>query len=102
MVGTHSLIKSMTIEYPHPPLLSLICLLIEIVGVGTDVPTPFDETPISDVINIINVNVTFSTRITQALVPILTRQKRSAIVNLSSLSAIVPAPLLSLYAGIGQ
>jgi NAD(P)-dependent dehydrogenase (short-subunit alcohol dehydrogenase family) len=69
--------------------------------IGTDIPTAIDETSVEDVINIVNVNVTFTTRITQVMVPLLTRHKRSAIVIVSSLSALGGgAPLLTIYAGM--
>jgi len=79
-----------------------ITMLINNVGVNNsqNVPTLFKDSNESDVDNIINVNVKFSTRMTKLTIPHLIKNQRSAIINVSSITWAMPgSPYLSVYAG---
>lgn len=56
------------------------------------------QRPYESITKTIDVNVTFATTITQALLPYLIHNKPSLIINIGSASAIVPFPYLAMYA----
>jgi len=79
-----------------------ISLLVNNVGVNTSIPVCFEEMTTDEIDYQVKVNITFTTLLTHALIPVLKKNKnsRSAIINLSSLTAEFPsAPYLSVYAG---
>jgi len=81
--------------------LEKVTILVNNVGVNNrdEVPIPFEEQPEDDILRLINVNIIFTTRITKHLLPFLRKNKRSAIVTLSSISHIFPSsPFLTIYA----
>jgi len=79
-----------------------ISLLVNNVGVNTDksIPTPFLEMSDKDIDDMININVVFTTKMTRLCIPYLLKNKKSAIINLSSITAVMSSvPYLSVYAG---
>ena len=72
-------------------------------NVGTNYPNERPEflTQIPDlksfIMNMINVNIVACTRITAMVLPDMEQRKRGVIINLSSFSALLPTPLLTLY-----
>jgi len=85
--------------------LTNVSLLINNVGVNTDIPVEFVEMSDEDIEKQLQVNVVFTTKLTKSFIPILMRNnglsgpKRSGILNLGSISAEFPsAPLMSVYA----
>jgi len=79
-----------------------VSLLVNNVGVNTPIPVCFEEMTNDEIEYQIKVNISFTTLLTHACLPILKKNKnsRSAIINLSSLTAEFPsAPYLSVYAG---
>lgn len=78
--------------------LSNIRILVNNVGVGTDVPCVLEEVDEKDISRLIAVNVSYFTEITALMIPLLKMQKKPcAIFNLSSFSATIPSPYLSVY-----
>jgi len=78
-----------------------LSMLVNNVGVNTDIPVKFEEMPQEDILYLIDVNITFTLFLTQEAIPILKKNNhgRSAIINLSSITASFPsAPYLSVYA----
>jgi len=86
-------IKSLVADVP-------LRVLVNNVGVNTKFPTLFIDMTEEEIDSLIQVNVVFHTRITQALLPQLKKASgRCAIIDLSSISATLPgAPFLSVYA----
>jgi len=79
-----------------------VSMLVNNVGVNTAIPVNFVDMTNEEIHNQINVNVTFTTLITQSILPLLLKNKtgRSALINVSSISAEFPSsPFLSVYAG---
>jgi len=82
-----------------------VTVLVNNVGVNTDVPVEFAEMTKDEIDYQINVNVLFITHLTRALIPTLlnsanSKKTHSAIINVSSYTAEMPAaPFLSVYAG---
>jgi 17beta-estradiol 17-dehydrogenase / very-long-chain 3-oxoacyl-CoA reductase len=72
-------------------------ILINNVGVGTELPVLYENTPVADIEHMINVNIRYATLLTQRLIPIMKRHGRGAIVNVSSTSAFLHPPYLAVY-----
>jgi len=93
--------ESLHLIKPHlEGLEGKLGMLVNNVGVNTDIPVKFEEMPQEDILYLIDVNVTFTLLLTQAAIPILKKNNhgRSAIINLSSITAAFPsAPYLSVY-----
>jgi len=76
-----------------------LTILVNNVGINTDVPVPLEETTDDEIDRLVQVNILFHTKITRTLIPYLKKNKRSAIVDLSSITAAFPtSPYLSVYA----
>jgi 17beta-estradiol 17-dehydrogenase / very-long-chain 3-oxoacyl-CoA reductase len=76
-----------------------LTILVNNVGVNTDIPVSLEEHTDEEIDRLVQVNVVFHTKITRALIPHLKKNKRSAIVDLSSITQAFPtSPLLSVYA----
>lgn len=77
-----------------------IGLLVNNVGASYDSPTYFndlkDNEEIRKIIHINCCSVTFMTRI---VLPQMLERKKGAIINLSSLTGVIPTPLLTVYSG---
>jgi len=76
-----------------------ISVLVNNVGRSHAVPIPFTETSEEEIDSIISINVTNTVKLTQLVLPTLTRQKRSLILTMGSFAAEYPTPLLATYAG---
>eukprot|EP00475_Leptophrys_vorax_P029849 TRINITY_DN4416_c0_g1_i1.p1 TRINITY_DN4416_c0_g1~~TRINITY_DN4416_c0_g1_i1.p1 ORF type:complete len:319 (-),score=86.33 TRINITY_DN4416_c0_g1_i1:33-989(-) len=80
-----------------------VSVLVNNVGVTNKVETDFETQDWTEISNLIKVNVEFTTRLTQLMIPVLrSTQKskqvsRSAIINVSSYTARVAAPYLAAY-----
>lgn len=74
-----------------------LSVLVNNVGLS-HLPEFLEKVDVVEVENIINVNVLFSVRITQVLLPLLKANRSSAIINLSSISGSAPTPFLTVYA----
>ena len=71
-------------------------VLVNNVGLNTELPSVLTETSITDITNMINVNCTFTTLLTRALIPTLSKN-RSLIFCLSSFTGRIPVPMMSVY-----
>jgi len=74
-----------------------LAVLVNNVGLS-HLPEFLEKVDVTEVENILKVNVVFSVRITQVLLPILKANRSSAIINLSSISGSAPTPFLTVYA----
>jgi 17beta-estradiol 17-dehydrogenase / very-long-chain 3-oxoacyl-CoA reductase len=72
-------------------------ILVNNAGVSYDFPNYFHEVPVETHRNIIQVNISAVVELTHAVLPTLLARKKSAIINVSSLTGIVPVPLLATY-----
>ncbi len=72
-------------------------VLVNNVGVNTTFPTVLAETDKKDVEGMVGINCLFTTLLTRALVPQLSKSKASLIYMLSSFSGSVPVPMMSVY-----
>eukprot|EP01103_Thecamoeba_quadrilineata_P018894 TRINITY_DN743_c0_g3_i1.p1 TRINITY_DN743_c0_g3~~TRINITY_DN743_c0_g3_i1.p1 ORF type:complete len:314 (-),score=62.20 TRINITY_DN743_c0_g3_i1:217-1158(-) len=76
-----------------------LTILVNNVGLNTEIPTDFIEIPVKSIEDQIRVNVTFTTLLTHRLIPQLKQNKKSGIVILSSITwTFASAPLLAVYA----
>eukprot|EP00753_Platysulcus_tardus_P000099 PLAT10076.2.p1 GENE.PLAT10076.2~~PLAT10076.2.p1 ORF type:complete len:310 (+),score=177.54 PLAT10076.2:380-1309(+) len=73
-------------------------MLINNVAMNTEIPDTLEEMAEEDVEKQLQVNVRFTTKLTQRCLRIMRKQPKSAIVNVSSYTADAPAYLLSIYA----
>jgi 17beta-estradiol 17-dehydrogenase / very-long-chain 3-oxoacyl-CoA reductase len=74
-----------------------VSVLVNNVGLNTRYPENLVDTPDNEIDNMINVNVTFTTKLTKAFIPILSKRKRSLIFNMSSFTGRVPVAMMSVY-----
>jgi len=75
-----------------------IGMLVNNVGITTDMPCPLELHTDKQMETIIGLNAVFSTKMTHLAIPHLKRRPKSIIVNISSITAEFAAPLLSVYA----
>ena len=73
-------------------------ILVNNVGQSHDIPVPFHITEVQEMNDIININITFTLRITQLLLPQLLKRK-SLILTMGSFGGYLPTPLLATYSG---
>lgn len=76
-----------------------IAILINNVGVNYAYPHYFDEVDVNEDLRILRVNCEATVRMTKYVLPSMRAKRAGAIVNMSSVSALSPAPFLSVYAG---
>jgi len=77
-----------------------VSFLVNNVGVNTEYPVLFAEMSDKEIDDQILVNIIFTTKLTKLVIPHLTKNKKSAIVFLSSILGFAPtSPYLSVYAG---
>ncbi|KJE93855.1 short-chain dehydrogenase/reductase [Capsaspora owczarzaki ATCC 30864] len=72
-------------------------VLVNNVGVSYDHPAFFTELSEAKLLDLIQLNITSTTLITQMILPGMVERKRGAIVNVSSYSGMRPTPLLTVY-----
>jgi len=75
-----------------------LTMLINNVGVATQPLEAINEQKLDTFDAMIKVNALFPAKLTALLAPFLLRNKRSAMINLSSFSSRVPVPFLTTYA----
>ena len=77
-----------------------IGLLVNNVGMWYDYPEYYlDIENCGDVSrNLVSCNVSSVLNVTRAIMPAMVEKRKGAVINLSSMAALVPCPLLSLYA----
>lgn len=68
------------------------------VGINYEYPMRIHEMKREQMLNIININLVSTTMMTRIVLPIMLKNKRGAIVNVSSGSELQPWPLMTLYA----
>ena len=73
-----------------------VSVLVNNVGLNTRYPENLVDTPDNEIDNMINVNVTFTTKLTKAFIPILSK-RRSIIFNMSSFTGRCPVAMMSVY-----
>ena len=76
-----------------------IAILINNVGLSHDIPTPFIETPIRELTDIININCLATLRVTQLVAVGMVHRKRGLILTMGSFGGLLPTPLLATYSG---
>jgi len=74
-----------------------IGMLVNNVGITTDMPCPLELHTDRQMETIIGLNALFSTKMTHMTIPHLKKRQRSIIVNISSVTAEIACPLLSVY-----
>eukprot|EP01100_Stratorugosa_tubuloviscum_P014032 TRINITY_DN726_c2_g1_i1.p1 TRINITY_DN726_c2_g1~~TRINITY_DN726_c2_g1_i1.p1 ORF type:complete len:312 (-),score=133.33 TRINITY_DN726_c2_g1_i1:85-1020(-) len=74
-----------------------IRVLVNNVGLSNDYPDYFTETPLQRFKDIINININATVEVTKIVTPILIKEKKGLIINISSAAAVIPSPLLSVY-----
>lgn len=88
-VGAHTKVVDAVKDLP-------VSILVNNVGVNTRYPEMLNDTEDADIDRMINVNITFTTKLTKAMLPILAK-RRSAIFNLSSFTGRVPIAMMAIY-----
>jgi len=76
-----------------------IGVLVNNVGISYEHPSEYLELDSTYVDNLINVNIGSINVMTRIVLPQMVERKNGAIINISSLSAAFPTPLLTVYAG---
>ena len=76
-------------------------VLVNNVGVNTEIPSELTDLTYQEIDHMIDVNIRFTSKLTRLMIPFLKNHAnpKSAILNISSLGAAIPTPLLSIYAG---
>ena len=67
------------------------------VGMSYEYPQEFLELNSTDIDNLVNVNITSLNAMTRLVLPQMVERKNGAVINISSFSATIPTPLLSVY-----
>eukprot|EP00461_Guttulinopsis_vulgaris_P004604 UN04606 len=73
-----------------------VSVLVNNVGVNTRYPELLVDTPDDEIDRMIDINVGFTTKLTKAMIPILSK-RRSIMFNLSSFTGRVPVAMMSVY-----
>ena len=76
-----------------------IGVLVNNVGMSYEHPMEYLELESTYIENLINVNIVSLNVMTRIILPQMIERKKGAIINISSLSAAFPTPLLTVYAG---
>ncbi|GAA6001632.1 hypothetical protein JCM10207_002240 [Rhodosporidiobolus poonsookiae] len=74
-------------------------VLINNVGKSYEGPTFFQDLPDQDMIDIVEININATLKVTKLVVPGMISRKRGLILNVGSFSALIPSPLLAVYSG---
>ncbi|XP_037960400.1 hydroxysteroid dehydrogenase-like protein 1 [Teleopsis dalmanni] len=75
-----------------------IGILVNNVGKMYDFPDELDNIPEDTLWDMININVAAVTMMSRMIIPYMKKQKKGAIVNISSGSELQPIPLMAVYA----
>jgi len=102
--------KTFTLDFSRPTeeawaALETMCspldisILVNNVGKSYDMPTPFAQTNLGEMNDIIKLNIVGTLRTTRTILPgMIQRHQKSLILNLGSISGMIPTPLLTTYA----
>ncbi|KAI8054998.1 hypothetical protein BDF22DRAFT_674774 [Syncephalis plumigaleata] len=74
-------------------------VLINNVGTNHEFPIRFQDEDDKVIENIVEVNIMAQLRVTKLIVPRMLERKNGLILNVGSMSAVSPTPLLSVYSG---
>ncbi|OQR67958.1 inactive hydroxysteroid dehydrogenase protein 1-like [Tropilaelaps mercedesae] len=74
-----------------------IGILVNNAGVMYDQPSRFCNVPEQKLVESVNINMMAVMMLTYAVLPQMVRRKRGVIINLSSISAFYPLPLMAVY-----
>jgi 17beta-estradiol 17-dehydrogenase / very-long-chain 3-oxoacyl-CoA reductase len=74
-----------------------IGVLVNNAGVSFDYPVFFNDVADADIENIIQLNAAAVTRLTKIVLPKMVERKCGAVIFLSSFTALLPTPMLSVY-----
>lgn len=77
----------------------MVIIAVNNVGQSYDMPSPYHELDFERVKSLVALNVSAAAEMTHWALPKMLTLKKGLIINVSSGSAIVPAPLLALYSG---
>jgi len=72
-------------------------ILVNNVGISYDHCEFFHDVADNIIDNLIKINIEATTYMTKIVLPLMIAKKKGAIINLSSMSGVIPAPLLSAY-----
>lgn len=83
-----------------------VTVLINNVGQSHSIPVPFAETPIDELVNIVTVNNIATLKITQAVLPVISKtveaekhKVRGLVLTMGSFGGMLPTPYLATYSG---
>ncbi|GAA5955849.1 hypothetical protein JCM8115_004342 [Rhodotorula mucilaginosa] len=74
-------------------------VLINNVGKSYDEPMYFQDLPDQDMIDIVEINVNATLKVTKLVVPGMISRKRGLILTVGSFASLIPSPLLAVYSG---
>ncbi|GAA5922260.1 ketoreductase [Sporobolomyces koalae] len=74
-------------------------VLINNVGKSYEEPTFFQDLPDQDMIDIVEINVNATLKVTKLVIPGMKTRKRGLILTVGSFAALIPSPLLAVYSG---
>lgn len=66
-------------------------------GIVTEYPEYFASTPLREIWNLVKVNIEATLFMTRIILPQMLKQRKGAIINISSGSEIVPLPFHCVY-----
>jgi 17beta-estradiol 17-dehydrogenase / very-long-chain 3-oxoacyl-CoA reductase len=76
-----------------------VTILVNNVGVNNKFPEKFLDNPMHEQEAMINVNISSTLNVTRTVLPRMIEGKKGLVINLSSYTAVLPPPLLAIYAG---
>ncbi|KAL1756237.1 hypothetical protein FB107DRAFT_261311 [Schizophyllum commune] len=76
-----------------------VSVLVNNVGKSHNMPAYLVDVPKDEMLDIVNINVTATLRVTYAVLPGMVQKKRGLILNIGSFAGAVPSPMLAPYSG---
>ncbi|KAJ7902879.1 3-ketoacyl-CoA reductase [Mycena olivaceomarginata] len=76
-----------------------IGVLVNNVGKSHAMPAYLIDTPVTEIEDIVKINVGATLRVTYAALPGMIRRKRGLVLNIGSFAGAVPSPMLATYSG---
>ncbi|KAG8905786.1 hypothetical protein FRB99_008265, partial [Tulasnella sp. 403] len=76
-----------------------VTVLVNNVGKSHDMPVYFDETPVKEMNDILEINIHATLNVTRLVLPYMLFNKKGLILNISSFAGSVPSPMLATYSG---